>query len=168
MPTLYLITGPWGAGKTSAALPLARLLPECVVFDWDAIIPGISEAAGKDVRTDPTSWKGLRVTWVAVIGAVLAGGRSVVLFGPATPEDFEDSLNGVPVRCAYLECPPAVLEQRLQARGESAADISDELAYAVELRNSSHTPIPTEGLTPLEVAQEIAQWIRSVGLRLVS
>lgn len=161
MPTLYLVTGPWGSGKTSTTLSLTRLLPECVVFDWDAIIPGISAAAGKDVRTDPATWAGLRTTWLAVIGSVLAGGRSVVLFGPATPRDFQDSFNGVPVRCAYLECPDPVLNQRLKERGESSADIADELAYAAELGRSSHTPIPTEALTPLEVAQAIAQWVQS-------
>jgi len=161
MPTLYLIAGPWGAGKTSAALPLAQLLPECVVFDWDALIPGISEAAGKNAHTDPATWEGLRTTWLAVIRAVLAGGRSVVLFGPATPRDFENSLNGVRVECAYLECPPPVLEQRLKERGETAADIADELAYAAELRGSSYIPIPTEARTPLEVAQAITQWVRS-------
>ena len=161
MPTFYLITGPWGAGKTSAAPPLARLLPGYVVFDWDAVILSISEAAGKDVRTDPATWKGLQTTWLVVTKAVLAGGRGVVLFGPATPGEFEDSLPGISVQCAYLECPPAVLEQRLQARGESAADITDELAYAAELKHSSHTPIPIEALTPPEVAQKIARWIQS-------
>ena len=161
MAELYLVTGPWGAGKTSTAPPLARLLPECVVFDWDAIIPGLSEATGKNVTTDLSTWEGLRVMWLAVIGAVLAGGHSVVLLGPVTPEDFADSLSGVPVRCAYLECPDTVLVQRLQARGESDADIADELAYAETLRSSSHAPIPTENQTPLEVAEKVARWLRA-------
>ena len=155
MATLYLVTGPWGVGKTSAALPLARLLPDYVVFDWDAILPGVSKAAGKDVHTDPSTWAGLRTVWLVVISAVLAGSRSVVLLGPVTPKDFTDSLSGVPIRCAYLECPDALLVQRLQARGESDPDIADELAYAAELRRSSYTPIPTENQTPLEVAEQI-------------
>jgi energy-coupling factor transporter ATP-binding protein EcfA2 len=49
--TLHLVLGPWGSGKSTLVQRLAELLPECVVFDWDLIIPGLSLNAGKDVFT---------------------------------------------------------------------------------------------------------------------
>lgn len=64
MATLVLLTGPWSAGKTTVARQLARLAHGHVVFDWDLAIPGIAEAAGKDVHTDPSIWEGLKTTWL--------------------------------------------------------------------------------------------------------
>ena len=48
--TLFLLTGPWASGKSTLAPLLARLLPEVVVLDWDALLPGLSRACGTDVR----------------------------------------------------------------------------------------------------------------------
>ncbi len=157
---LHLVTGPWGAGKTSLVPHLVRLLPNYVVFDWDLIIPGISAAAGKNVNTDSSAWDGLRATWVAVAGAVLAGGHDVILCGPATPNDFEDVSGTARIRCAYLDCPDDILERRLRARGETDASIADELAYAASLRRSSHTRIPVGNRTPREDAEAVAQWLQ--------
>ena len=158
---LHLVTGPWGAGKTSLVPHLVRLLPDCVVFDWDLIIPGISAAAGKNVNTDPSTWEGLRATWIAVTGAVLAGGRDVLLCGPATPNDFRDFPITAQIRCAYLDCPNDVLAHRLRARGETYASIADELVYAASLRRSSHARIPVGNRTPREDAEAVAQWLQS-------
>ncbi len=158
---LHLVTGPWGAGKTSLVPHLVRLLPDCVVFDWDSIIPGVSAAAGKNVNTDPSTWEGLRATWAAVVGAVLAGGHDVVLCGPATPDDFQGSLSTTRLRCAYLDCPNDALAHRLRARGETDASVADELAYAASLRRSSHARIPVGSQTPREDAEAVAQWLQS-------
>lgn len=160
--TLHLLTGPWGSGKSTLVPHLARLLPEVVVFDWDVLLPGLSAAAGRDAHTDPSTWAALREMWAAVIHAVLAGGRDVLLCGPARPEDFDHAVvAGHPVRCAYVDCADEVLAQRLQARGVPAPEIADELAFAALLRLSSHTQVPAAGRAPEQVAEDVAAWVHA-------
>ena len=129
------------------------------MFDWDLIIPGITEAAGKNVYTDPSTWDGLKTTWLAIIEAVLVGGRDVVLCGPATPADLGGRLSGVRVGCAYLDCSDSLLEQRLRARGESEDAITDELAYAERLRHSGYVAIRVDDRSPREVAKSFTGWL---------
>lgn len=160
--TLHLLTGTWASGKTSLIPHLLPLLPDVVVFDWDVLLPGLSAAAGKDAHHDPSTWNGLREMWIAVVGAVLAGGRDVVLSGPATPDDFARS--GIParsIRCAYLDLPDEVIAERLRARRVPEQDVADELAAMVALRASAHTPLPAGGRDPRQVAGLVAAWVRA-------
>jgi predicted ABC-type ATPase len=162
VPTLYLVIGPWGSGKSSTAEYLVPLIPDTVVFDWDLIIPGLSTASGKNVHSDASTWKGLRDTWAAIIAAVLAGQRDVVLCGPAGPEEIVSGpLAGASVRCAYLACSDPLLASRLSARGATAGEIADELAVAASLRMSSYKPVSVDNQGPREVAEEIAAWVLS-------
>lgn len=160
--TLHLLTGPWASGKTSLVAHLARMLPEVVVFDWDVLLPGLSEAAGRDAHRDASTWEGLRAMWAAVVGSVLAGGRDVLLCGPATPPDFVRG--GIPagaVRCAYLDCADEVLAGRLRARGESEAEVTDEIAAMAELRRSDYRALPVGDRSPHELAGGVAAWVRA-------
>ena len=160
--TLHLLTGPWASGKTSLVPLLARLLSEAVVFDWDVLHPGLSAAAGKDAYRDSSTWEGLKAMWVAIINAVLAGGRDVLLCGPALPDDFARSgIWACSIRCAYLDCPDEVLVQRLQARGEAEAEISDELATMAALRRSGYEALPVVDRAPHQLAEDVAAWIRA-------
>jgi|GEM_PF-5938331 len=159
--TLHLLTGPWASGKSSLAPHLARLLPDVVVFDWDALLPGLSAASGKDAHTDASTWPGLKAMWAAVVGSVLAGGRDVLLCGPTLPEDFAGTFVSLhPVRCAYLDCPDEILAERLRARGKTDAEIADELAFMVSLRQSDHTPVQAVDRTPERTAAAVAAWVR--------
>ena len=160
MATLHLLTGPWGAGKTTLVPLVAELLPEAVVFDWDVLLPGLSAAAGKDAHRAPSTWNGLRELWIAIVRAVLAGGRDVRLCGPARPEDFAAS--GIPsIRCAYLDGADDVLARRLRARGEREADVADEFADMAALRASGHVPLRADGRTPRQLAGDVAAWARA-------
>ncbi|HYR10777.1 MAG TPA: AAA family ATPase [Longimicrobium sp.] len=161
--TLHLLTGAWGSGKTSLIPHLVPLVPQAVVFDWDALLPGLSAAAGKDAHHDPSTWEGLRTMWIAIVESVLAGGRDVVLCGPATPGDFVRSgIAAESIRCAYLDLPDEVLAGRLRSRREREQDVADELASMAALRASAHTPLPVDGLDPREVAGRVAAWVRAV------
>ncbi|HEU4885092.1 MAG TPA: hypothetical protein VFT45_22720 [Longimicrobium sp.] len=162
--TLHLLTGTWASGKTSLIPHLVPLLPRAVVFDWDALLPGLSAAAGKDAHRDPSAWEGLGMMWIAIVRSVLAGGRDVVLCGPATPGDFAASgIDPASIRCAFLDLPDDDLVQRLRARGEREQDIADEIASLAALRASGCTPLPVDGRDPRQVAALVAAWVSAAG-----
>ena len=159
--TLYLITAPWGAGKTTLVNQLTGL-SNGVVFDWDLLIPGLSAASGKDVTTASSTWAGLTLLWADIIQAVLASGQNVILCGPATPETFKTHLSAATqIRCAYLDCPDELLTERLRARGETETDIVEELAFAAELRASDYFPIEVADLTPRGIAERVSSWVNT-------
>src|SRR5438105_2169475 len=89
--SLFLVTGPWASGKSTLIPYLRHALPEVVVFDWDVVLPGLSAAAGKDARTDPSTWSGLGTIWTAIVRSVLDSSRDVLLSGPVRPEGFSGS-----------------------------------------------------------------------------
>ena len=159
--TLHLLTGPWASGKTTLVPHLARGLPEVVVFDWDTLLPGLSAAAGRDAHHDPATWQGLRMMWIAILQSVLAGGRDVLLCGPARPDDFARAHLAGPIRCAWLDCTDDVLAARLRARGEREQDVTDELAEMAALRKSGCHPIAAGNRAPQEIAADVAAWVRA-------
>jgi ribose 1,5-bisphosphokinase PhnN len=157
--TLHLLVGPWASGKTTLVPILARMLPGVVVFDWDVLLPGLSAASGTDAHADASTWRGLRLAWTAVVVSVLAGGRDVLLCGPALPKAFAQ-LGIAPPRCAYLDCADDVLAERLRARGSSDDEIADELAFMAALRRSPHRSVIVGDRAPEQVAMEVADWVR--------
>lgn len=127
-----------GGGQNLCGPPPQTPPPRGSGVRWDALLAGLSVAAGTDAHRDDTTWGGLAMMWGAVLEAVLAGGRDVFLCGPARPGHIAFvGLEGIPVRCAHLDIPDDVLSARLQARGEFTEDIEAELADAASLRASS-------------------------------
>ncbi|MFL5386766.1 MAG: hypothetical protein ACJ8GN_30100 [Longimicrobiaceae bacterium] len=159
--TLFLLTGPWASGKSTLVPLLARLLPDVAVFDWDALLPGLSRACATDAHTDASTWEGLRAMWAAVAVSVLAGGRDVLLCGPAQPDDFAAAVAPHAVRCAFLDCGDDALSARLRARGSTDAEIADELAFMAALRRSGHAPVQAGDRTPEQLAAAVASWVRT-------
>jgi hypothetical protein len=158
---LYLLTGPWASGKTTTTELL--LLTEAIVLDWDSIISPLSLVANSDVRTDPTTWPGLKATWATIVTLLISNGRSVLLIGPTTPEDWSESgLADTPTECAYLDWPNAIIEARLRSRGTPEDGISEELQFLEELRSSDYTAITLDTQTPEQVAGQVTVWIRSL------
>lgn len=155
--TLFLVTGPWAAGKTSTARELIRGDPEYVAFDWDSLIPALSISIAKDVRRDSSTWPGLKAIWLSVASSVLDGGRDVVLFGPLTPDHISsDELPGVSIACAYLDCPDERVARRLGNRGATSEEIDDELQFLARLRASGFSRIDYLGRDPCQVAEMVA------------
>lgn len=157
--TLHLILGPWGAGKSTLAERLPKLLPEHVIFDWDLVIPGLALATGKDAFRDSSTWEGLYAIWLAIIQAVLDGGHNVVLCCSVQPVDIPlDVVSPRRIRAAYIDCSDDELRARLGARRESAGDIGGELAEATALRQSSYFRLDG-ARDPDALAEAAAMWI---------
>lgn len=154
---LFVVTGASGAGKTTITEPLRRLLPECAVFEADAIL---SVAA--------LGWDAWRSTWLRVAREVALGGRATVLTGSLTP----DQLSGLPARrlvgpvhFANLDCRDQVLAERLLARPawrgtSSAAKVAEHQRFAAWLRARIDPSFDTSLLDAREVAEQVAGWVK--------
>jgi hypothetical protein len=154
---LFVVTGASGAGKTTITQPLRRLLPECAVFEADAIL---SMAA--------IGWDAWRSTWLMVAREVALGGRATVLTGSLTP----DQLSRLPARklvgplyFANLDCSDDVLAERLRARPawrgtSSDAKVAEHQRFAAWLRAGIDPSFDTSVLTIGEVAEQVAGWVR--------
>jgi hypothetical protein len=154
---LFLVTGASGSGKTTVTGPLRSRLPDCDVFEIDATL-----------QVAALSWEVWRNTWLRVVHEVALGGRVSVLCGSLQPDQLEHlparRLIG-PVHCCVLDCPDAVRASRLRARpawrGTSTeAAIAEHQRYAAWLRASTGPCFDTGALTPGQVADQVAAWIR--------
>jgi len=78
---LFILTGASATGKTAICRGLVDLLPECVVLESDIL--WAKEFA------DPSQWPRYRNLWLRLCVNIHQAGRSVVLCGSATPDQFE-------------------------------------------------------------------------------
>lgn len=80
---LYVVTGASGTGKTTVALELTRFQTDYVVLDQDIL--------WSDQFDSPEdNYEQFRNTWLRLIKNISQGGRPVILFGSAIPEQFEN------------------------------------------------------------------------------
>lgn len=111
-PPIFAVTGPSGAGKTTVALRLPPLLPECVTLDTDVLW-------GHLPATPDDNFRGYHDTWLAVASAISQNGRPVVLCGAITPAQWEATEHRRYFAAAHylaLVCDDELLAERLSAR----------------------------------------------------
>ena len=85
------VLGVPGSGKSTAAGPLAEILPAYVVLDWDAFMAPASALAGREVRQSPGTWPAYRQLVRAVLDSVRH--LPVAMLGVCTPAE----LSGWPI-----------------------------------------------------------------------
>lgn len=154
---MFVVTGASGAGKTTVTPPLRRQLPECVVFEGDAV----SQVAA-------LGWNVCRNTWLHIAHEVALSGRSMVLCTSLMPDGLDTlparKLLG-PIYFCNLDCPDVVLAARLRARPSWRHSGTEEVIvthqrFAAWLREHIDPSWDTAALTPDETAERIATWIR--------
>jgi len=172
---LFVLTGASGSGKTAVCLELvdAQLrgepwVPGCVYLEQDIL--------WRDEFVDPENGhRAFRNTWLRVAKNVGQGGRPVVLFGSAVPEQYEvcpERRYFAVVHYLALVCDDEPLRERLQARPEWRR--SGDTAFLERMtafngwfweNGQSSQPaielLDTSALSVRETARRVANWIRA-------
>jgi ribosomal protein S27AE len=155
---LFVVTGASGTGKSAIVEPLRRRLPDCEVFNTDVIL-----------HVAALGWDVWRNTWLQLAHAVALNGRASVLCGSLLPEQLEGlparRLVG-PIHFCNLDCPDAVLAERLRSRpawrGWHEAKIVEHQRFAAWLRAQIRPTFDTSVLGVEEVADRVAGWVQGL------
>jgi hypothetical protein len=153
---LFVVTGASGTGKSTILEPLQRRLPGCEVLETDVIL-----------HVAALGWDTWRNTWLQLAHAIALNGRATVLCGPLLPEHLEElparRLVG-PIHLCNLDCPDAVLADRLRARpawrGWTEEKIVEQQRFAAWLRARIRPTFNTGMLSADEAADRVAQWVQ--------
>ena len=167
---LFVLTGANGTGKSTLCPPLRRLLPECVVFEADAVPLTWSLAEWSERKAE------YRTACLSVALEISQSGRPVVLVGTVTPAELETNELRPYFRDVHylaLICDAAVIEQRLRARPGSHTPLALDLEEYIDTQlwvdrlyrdeSTGDPPITlldTTSASPDSLAFEIAAWIR--------
>lgn len=73
---MYIVTGAPGAGKTTTLNAFLDLKTKYVAFDIDWFTEAASNLAGKDIHSDPSTWKPYGVLWFEVLHAIYKNGKT--------------------------------------------------------------------------------------------
>jgi hypothetical protein len=161
LPThpLLVVTGASGTGETTIVAPLRRRLPDCEVFETDTIL-----------HVAALGWDTWRNTWLQLAYAIALNGRASVLCGSLVPEHLENLparwLVG-PIHFCNLDCPDAVLAERLRARpawraSSHQAKIVEHQRFAAWLRARIQPTFDTSKLSADAVADRVAGWVQQL------
>lgn len=154
---LFVVTGASGTGKSAVTSPLRRLLPDCEVFETDALLH--VAALGLDAE---------RGTWLRLAHDIALNGRVTVLTGSFLPGQLEPlpgrKLVG-PIHFCTLDCPDDVIADRLRSRPSwrgtaNQTVLAEHQRFAAWLRAHIRPCFDTSILSPAETASRIAAWVR--------
>ncbi|MCD7034396.1 AAA family ATPase [Metabacillus sp. GX 13764] len=154
---LFLITGISGAGKSTTAEALGKVLPELNVFDMDLIV------TNGDYLAAAHNW--LKIAYVSGVN-----GRLTVLLGnfpyPYDLRQFGLFSAFYPVHTLHLHCSKHERIKRLSARkGWSRRSLRGAVLQGEAMLARSESAVPpipvinTGTMTPEAVAEAIKQWI---------
>lgn len=164
---LWWIAGSSGSGKSTLAPLLRRRLPECIVFEGEAIDYW-------RFKGDAGDYAALYDQWLKVAAEIAANGYPVVFLGIAYPEQ----LAACPMRSRFnpihylgLVCAAEEQARRLRARPawrdstapafiEWACAFSRRLGDAAASDEQDITVVDTTNTAPDETAAAIAAWVR--------
>lgn len=121
-PTLIILSGPPGAGKTTIARPLARHL-ELPLFEKDVILERLADAFATAADENAQQLGEAAVQQIlAVAEELLAAGRSVMIecffFHGPNEADLRPLLERADAVLVHLSAEPPLLESRVRGRGE--------------------------------------------------
>lgn len=160
---LYIVTGAPGSGKSTALHAFLELHSPYMAFDIDWLAEAASDLAGKQIYSDPSTWKPYGRLWFDVLLGIHKNGRTPVFFTPNDPQDIERY--GRPAWCSdikwlLLDCDAQIRRERLVQRPAwTEIMIAEALEDARVLRQSIPLQVDTGALAPIELAKRILQWL---------
>lgn len=142
LPTLVVISGPAGSGKTTLAHKLARAIP-CPAVCRDEIKEGMVHAHGDGFeanwgdpltrQTFPVFFEILRVLIDAGVTVVAEAAFQQKLWGPS----LEPFLDIAHLRIVQCHVDPAVAKERISRRGDRLAHADGQLLQAIDSDTSA-------------------------------
>jgi hypothetical protein len=161
---LWFVTGSSGSGKTILTPLLRPRLPECVVFECEAIHYWLFK--------DERGYASLYNQWLQVAREIALNGRPTVLVGTALPEQLDECPNRPYFSAVHylgLVCEAAEQTRRLRARppwrrSAEPTFVAQSVAFTERLRELAATGrvelLDTTGIAPSEAADRAASWVR--------
>lgn len=163
---LCIVTGAPGSGKSTTLQAFLELHSRYIAFDIDWLAEAASELAGKDIYSDPTTWKPYASVWFEILHAIYKNGQTPVFFTPNDPQDMEQY--GQPAWCSdiewlLLDCDDQTRRGRLVHRPNwTHPMIAEACADARVLRQSIPLQVDTGLLSPADIARKILDWLEQV------
>lgn len=160
-PTLFIVTGASGSGKSTIAGPLAsRLRGCCVTFDVDCVLAAVKRLVG----AGPIDWDAFREMWLTISAAASQSGLAPVLLAPFIPQHIDH----LPTRSRIarihylcLDCPDDVRRARILARPFVQADLEQQVMFGQHLRTIIPERVDTGNESPDRTADTVASWVRA-------
>ncbi len=162
-PSLVVITGAPGSGKTAVVPVLARLLVGAVILDIDWLLDPLSRLAGVDLAVHEPSWPAYRDAWLALAACLGGTGVPVILCGPLLPAELAPLPSRAlvdQIHWIVLDCSDDVRRQRLVTRGWDGALIAEAQHDAAVLRRLDAEIVSSDSLSLEEMARVVTGVVR--------